>query len=235
MKRLCTICARGHSKGVLNKNIRVIGDKPLLAYSIIQAKASGMFDCIAVSSDSSEILDTGLRWGADISINRPPALSSDNAPKIPAIRHCLEIAEQTTNIKFDVIADLDVTSPLREAQDIQGAIRLLIDHQAPNVITGTPSRRSPYFNMVEVHENGEVQVCKPLDRPFVRRQDTPLCFDLNASVYVWRRDCLLDSDSLFHPQTLLYTMPMERSIDIDSEFDLELVSLLLAKTGEKHG
>ena len=93
MKRLCTICARGGSKGLPNKNIRQMVGKPLIAHSILQAKSSGLFEAIAVSSDSKEILDISKKFGADYSVFRPKELASDTAPKLPAIQHCVNEVE----------------------------------------------------------------------------------------------------------------------------------------------
>src|SRR6185295_15952525 len=102
---------------------------------------------------------------------------------------------------------------------------------APNVLTAMPSRRSPYFNLIEIGEDGRVGLSKTLPRPIERRQDAPKTYDMNASIYVWQRDVLFNSDSLFLERTALYVMPEERSIDIDSEVDFELVELLAKKRG----
>lgn len=231
MNRLCTICARGGSKGVKNKNIRELAGRPLIAHSIIQARESGLFNYIAVSSDSQAILDVSKEWGADIIIQRPEELATDVAPKIPVIKHCVQAAEKLTGIAFHTLVDLDATSPLRLPSDIQGAVVLLETTQAPNIITGMPARRSPYFNLVELNADGFVRLCKRTEKPVVRRQDAPRCFDMNASIYVWRRKALFSGETLFHSATLLYEMPEDRSIDIDSEIDFEFVKLLMARRG----
>lgn len=231
MGRLCTICARGGSKGVKNKNIRELAGRPLIAHSLLQARESGLFDYIAVSSDSQAILDVSKEWGADIIIQRPDELASDVAPKIPVIQHCVQAVEKITGTTFDILVDLDATSPLRLPSDIQGAVAMLETTQAPNVITGMPARRSPYFNLVEMDANGFVKLSKQTDKPVVRRQDAPRCFDMNASIYVWRREALFSSATLFHPTTMLYEMPEDRSIDIDSEIDFEIVKLFMSQRG----
>ena len=100
MKRLCTICARGGSKGVPNKNIRQMVGKPLIAHSILQAQSSGLFEAIAVSSDLMKILDISKKFGADYSVLRPPELASDLAPKLPAIQHCVNEVETLIGEKF---------------------------------------------------------------------------------------------------------------------------------------
>src|SRR5690349_12141498 len=108
MTRLCTICARGGSKGVPGKNLREVAGKPLMAYTIEAARQSDMFEAIAVSSDSEEILALAHRLGADVLVRRPDELASDSAAKVPAIRHCFEAAERELNKQFPVFADLDV-------------------------------------------------------------------------------------------------------------------------------
>ena len=229
MKRLCTICARGGSKGVPNKNIRPIGGKPLIVHSVLQAQSSGLFEAIAVSSDSPEILDISKKFGVDYSIFRPQELATDSAPKLPAIQHCVNEVERISGENFDVIVDLDVTSPLRLTKDIGGAVRLLEEKNVSNVITGCPARRSPYFNLVERDEDGYVRLSKTPDQTFARRQDAPECFDMNASIYVWKREGLIGSESIFNADTLLFVMPEERSIDVDHEWEFEYVEFLFNK------
>ncbi len=229
MKRVCTICARGGSKGVPNKNIRQMVGKPLIGHSILQAQSSGLFEAIAVSSDSMKILDISKKFGADYSILRPPELASDSAPKLPAIQHCVNEVETLSGENFDVIVDLDVTSPLRITKDIEGAVKLLEDKNVSNVITGCPARRSPYFNLVERDEMGYARLSKPPEKTITCRQETPECFDMNASIYVWNRAGLIGSKSIFNADTLLFVMPEERSIDVDHEWEFEYVEFLFNK------
>lgn len=229
MSLICTICARGGSKGVKNKNIRDLAGKPLIAHSLAQARASGLFDVIAVSSDSPEILEVGRRHGADLLVERPAELATDTVAKIAAIRHCVEEAERITGERFDVVVDLDATSPLRLVEDIRGAVDMLQSEKVSNVITAAPARRSPYFNLVELGENGVVRLSKPLQKPIVRRQDSPRCFDMNASIYVWQRAALFDYPTVFNADTRLFVMPEERSTDIDNELDFEIVEFLMKK------
>jgi len=232
MKILCTICARAGSKGVTNKNLRLINGLPLIAYSLQQAVETKLFSQIAVSSDSSEIRTTAMAHGATFVVDRPTQMASDTAPKLPAIRHCVETTEKDFG-QFDIIIDLDATAPLRIAADIIGSLELLTATNADNVITGTPAHRSPYFNLVEQDENGIVQLSKPLKDAVNRRQDSPKCFDMNASIYVWRRDALLNNPGLFVSSTRLFEMPRERSLDIDSEADFEMVEWMMSKGSAK--
>ncbi len=229
MTRICTICVRGGSKGIKNKNIRPLAGRPLLAHTLEQARKCKLFQWIAVSSDSDEILRVASSWGADELVVRPPELALDTSPKIPAIRHCVETVEQRTGKPFDIVVDLDATSPLRHIEDIKGAVALLEDQGISNVITAAPARRSPYFNLVELGEDGVARLSKPLKESIVRRQDSPPCFDMNASIYVWKRAALFNNPTLFNTDTGLFVMPENRSLDIDTELDFEIVEILMKK------
>jgi N-acylneuraminate cytidylyltransferase/CMP-N,N'-diacetyllegionaminic acid synthase len=226
MIRLCTICARGGSKGVVNKNIRPLLGKPLIAWSIAQAKASRLFKAVAVSSDSDEILEIAMDWGADLAIRRPDEMASDTAPKVPAIKHAAREAMHILELDADILVDLDATSPLRIPADIKGAVGLLEQSDCTSVITGAPARRSPYFNLVEERADGTVTLSKP-GLAVARRQDAPRCFDMNASIYVWSEPRFFSDPKVFYPDTRLYEMPETRSVDIDSELDFRLVELLM--------
>ena len=226
---LCTICARGSSRRAPGKNARVIAGRPLIAHTIEQARETGLFRHIAVSSDSPAILEAGRAAGADILVQRPDELASDTAAKPPAIRHCVEEVERRTGLTFDVMVDLDATSPLRIPADIKGAVDLLTSSGCGNVITGAPAHRSPYFNLVERRANGTVSVSKPPVDAVFRRQDAPPCFDMNASIYAWTRAAFMTGPAVFMSDTRLYEMPAERSFDIDSELDWDIVEFLLSR------
>jgi len=228
MKRICSICARGGSKGVINKNIRILMGKPLIAHTILQAKEANCFDCIVVSSDSQDILDISKEFGVDYVVQRPDEMASDQAAKLPAIQHCVKTIEGITDCEYDTMVDLDATSPLRIIEDIHKSIEMLENsNDANNLVTGAPSRRSPYFNLVELSKNGFVRTSKNLDSPIIRRQDSPRCFDLNASIYIWKRKAFYNNETLLTEDTSLFIMPEERSIDIDTELDFEIVRLLM--------
>lgn len=232
-KVLCTICARGGSKGVKNKNIRELLGKPLVAHTIEQAQAAGFSATLAVSSDSPQILDVARHYGVPYVVRRPEELATDTADKLEAIRHMITQVEGQVGFMFEDILDLDPTSPLRLSEDIVGALRLFYETKAENLITGAPARRSPYFNLVEQNEQGFAYLSKlPPVRVF-RRQDSPRCFDMNASIYIWTREFLFLEKKVFGGKTALYVMPEERSIDIDSELDFEFVSFLMSKRGRK--
>lgn len=227
--RLCTICARGGSRGVPGKNLRPLMGLPLIAHSIRQARATGLFAHIAVSSDSEEILAVSATHGADMLIRRPDEMATDTSGKMPAIAHAVMQAEQRSGGRFDIIVDLSATAPLRLPQDIHASIGLLMETGAGNVITGTPSHCSPYFSLVEPDAQGRVRLSKPLPGKILRRQDSPPCYDMNGSIYVWRRDVLLADPQVFYDDTRIHVMPRERSLDIDEELDFQMVEYLMQR------
>ena len=228
MKVLCTICAREGSKGVPNKNVKEILGKPLIAYSIEQALETNLFDKIVVSTDSEVVKKIAKKFGAKCWFSRPAELCKDDFAKIPAIQHALWKSEKKFNCKFDQIIDLDVTSPLRNVQDIRKAYNIFLKDGLDNLITGTRSRRNPYFNMIEI-KNDKVELSKKLKNAPASRQQSPQVYDMNASIYIWSRDFLIKEDSLFSGKLGFYEMPEDRSIDIDTQLDFEIVQMIMEK------
>ncbi len=229
-KVLCTICARGGSKGVKNKNIKLLYGKPLIAYTIEQARESGLFEHIVISTDSDLIANVAQEYGADVFFKRSQEMASDTAGKLEVIKDAFVRSEEHYQTTFDYLIDLDATAPLRSVQDIINAYGQFLKDDNDNLITAMPSRRSPYFNLVEVDHTGKVALSKKLSSGIVRRQDAPKSYDMNASIYVWKRDAILHEKSLFLGKTGLYVMPEERSIDIDTELDFEFVEFLMRKS-----
>jgi len=224
---LCTICARGGSKGVKNKNIKLINGKPLIAYTIEQAIESGLFEHVVISTDSDAIAKVALEYGAEVFFKRSSEMASDTAGKLDVIRDAFERSELYYGQKYDYLIDLDATAPLRIIDDIFNSFQQFKKDNNDNLITAMPSRRSPYFNLVEQDREGKVYLSKSLENSVLRRQDTPKSYDMNASIYIWKRDVILNENSIFLENTGLYVMPEERSIDIDTELDYKFVEFLM--------
>lgn len=228
MRILAIICARGGSKGVPNKNIRLLNGKPLIAYTIECAKKYTKFDRIIVSTDSPKIAEVAKQYGADVPFLRPKELATDTSPKIPVLQHAVRYLEQEENDHYDLIVDLDPTSPLRIVEDIENCVNKMIEKNPNVVFSVTPAHKNPYFNMVE-EKDGKVYLCKKLDRPITRRQDAPTVYAMNASIYVYKKDFLLNTDSVFSSNTMAVVMPEEHSIDIDRPIDFEFVEFLMKR------
>ena len=226
-KIICIICARKNSKGIKNKNILKIFDKSLIEHTLIQAKNSKMFYKIIVSSDSSKILNISKKY-SNLLIKRPARLSSNTAGKLDAILHALYTAENRFNEKFDTIVDLDVTAPLRNVYDIKKSIKTFFKKKLDNLFSVCESRKNPYFNMVEI-KNKKISLVKKIKNiNYVRRQNTPKVYDVNASIYVWKKK-ILEKKMFFNKNTGIYLMPYARSIDIDTLDDLNLVKFFMKK------
>lgn len=231
MKGLITICARGGSKGIPGKNIKVIAGKPLIAYSIevaILLSSDRNID-IYLSTDSSEIKDTvralGLE-GIDTSYSRPEFLANDTAGKLDAIIDMKNYAEKENNCKYDYVIDLDVTSPLRTVTDLNTAIDLLFNNsKAENLFSVSPANRNPYFNMVEEQTDGFYNLCKV--GQFLTRQSAPKVYDMNASFYVFKKKFFEQNHkTVITNRSMVFEVP-HLCFDLDHPIDFEIMSFLL--------
>lgn len=227
-RTLCTICARGGSKGVENKNISLFAGKPLIAWTIEQAIAWGKADKVIVSTDSETIAEIAKQYGAEVPFTRPAHLATDSAAKLPVIQHALSFMEKNSTVTYDYVLDLDPTSPLRDVSDIDLAFRKLVENQeANNLYSVCPAAKSPYFNMVELSAEGYSSLSKNLPDKITRRQDSPPVYAMNASIYVYRRNYLAKATSIHSPNTIIYNMPQERSYDIDSPTDFVIAETIM--------
>ena len=225
MSILCTLCMRGGSKGIKGKCIQLINNKYLFVHTLNQLKKINFIDNVVVSTDSKKIFNLTQKYGIHNWFLRSKNLSLDNSPKIPVIRDALIRSESYYKKKFDIIIDLDVTSPLRQESDIKKAYKKFIDEKADILFSVNKSKKNPYFNMVEIRNN-KVNLIKK-NNIIKRRQDAPKVYDMNASIYIWKRESLLRNNTLFTKKTVIYEMPEERSIDIDTLLDLKIVEFLI--------
>ena len=226
MNVLCTICARGGSKGLTNKALRKINNQPLISYTIKQAVNSKVFDEIVVSTDSKKIQKIAKKYGAKSWFLRPKQFSQDNSSKLLAVRNALIESEKYFKKNFQICMDLDITAPLRNISDIKNSLKIFKKKKSGNLITGCESKKNPYFNMVEVTKK-KVSLVKKLNKNIVSRQQAPKVYEMNASIYFWKRNYLLKNKSLFGRNIGIYEMPRDRSIDIDDHLDLKIVKHLL--------
>lgn len=223
-KIVCVIPARAGSKGLPGKNIKKLLGKPLIAYSIEQARKSKYIDRVIVSTDSKKIARVARRLGAQVPFLRPKYLANDKSSTINVLLHAIDWLEKE-RFAFDILVLLHVTSPLRSVDDIDRSIALLFKKNTNNVFSVTPAHRNPYFNMVEFDKSGKVNLIKR--GKYTNRQSAPNVFDINSSIYVWWKDVLKNSKSLFPGFTRIYLMPKERSVDIDDQIDFKIVQMLL--------
>lgn len=229
---LCTICARGGSKGVPRKNVRDVGGKPLIAHTIADALEWDRTTDLVVSTDDEEIRDVARDHGASAPFLRPDELATDEAAKLPAIEHATREMERRRDRRYDYVVDLDATAPLRTVEDIERCFRVGRAADVTNAYTVTEADKNPYFNMVELDEEGYASLSKQLDDDVVRRQDAPTVYEMNASIYVYERSFLAETDSVHGERTKVSIMPRERSVDIDTPLDLAFVEFLMERSDD---
>ncbi len=229
MNCLITICARGGSKGIPGKNIKLLNAIPLLAYSIDVAKkfATVYGAEIALSTDDDDIKKVAAGYDIITDYTRPAELASDTAGKIDTIKDLLKYQETKNNKVYDYVLDLDVTSPLRTLEDLQSAFDLIsANKEALNIFSVNTAARNPYFNMVEIKENGYYDLVKRGDS-VLSRQAAPLVYDLNASFYFYKREFFaLNFKTVFTERALIYLMP-HLCFDLDHTIDFEFLDFLL--------
>jgi CMP-N-acetylneuraminic acid synthetase len=231
MRILLTICARGGSKGIPRKNLKMINGKSLIAYTIDLAKAvEEIYNAkIAISTDDIDIKNLAESLGVITKYNRPQSLSTDQAGKIDTIRDLLKFEEELIQCRYDYILDLDVTSPLRNISDIQDSFELILNKkEAETLFSVNPSNRNPYFNMVEENKNGYYSLVKTgPNGSLMTRQSAPKVFDLNASFY-WYRRTFFDHDikSPITHKSLIYEMP-HLCFDLDHQIDFDFMEYLI--------
>jgi N-acylneuraminate cytidylyltransferase len=208
------IVARGGSKGLKRKNVRKVGGKPLIAWTIVEAKKSKYLDRLILSSEDKEIISVAKKWGCDVPFVRPKELSKDETPGIAPVIHAIRVLPD----KYDYVVLLQPTSPLRLALDIDACIELCIDGGNQSCVSVTEPDKSPFW-MFYRDVSGLI---KPVIRAenILRRQDLPIVYALNGAVYVADCNWLLKRCSFVMKKTCAYIMPRERSLDIDTGLDL---------------
>jgi CMP-N,N'-diacetyllegionaminic acid synthase len=227
---LAVICARGGSKGIPGKNIRPVGGKPLIAWSILSARESAVFQRIVVSTDSREIAEIADQFGAEIPFMRPAELAADDTPGTDPVLHAVRWLETHEQFAPEWIMLLQPTSPLRTPEDIRGALALAERKRADAVVSVTPVEDHPFW-MKRIDENGCLEDFIPNTRTVNRRQDLPPVYALNGAIYLVRRRALLEDGTLFPKPTHALVMPRERSLDVDTPWDLHVADLILRDRG----
>ncbi|MEK4406559.1 acylneuraminate cytidylyltransferase family protein [Sporosarcina sp. FSL K6-6792] len=210
---LAIIPARGGSKGVPRKNVRLLSGKPLIAWTIEEAKKSKYIDRLILSSDDQEIIETAKTYGCEAPFVRPNNLAKDSTLGIDPVLHALEGIPG-----YDYVVLLQPTSPLRLAKDIDGCIERLTETSSHACVSVTYPDSSPYW-MYTMNEKGTLQPLIKQKGISTRRQDLPMVYALNGAVYVAGIEWLKMRQSFLTEETAAFVMPRERSYDIDTEED----------------
>lgn len=229
---LAVIPARGGSKGMPRKNILPFNGKPLIVHSIEAALQSGVFSHTVVSTDDAEIAAVAKAAGAEVPFLRPPHLASDTAATLDVLRHALTACE-TDGQHFDAICCLQPTSPLRTVADIRGAVDLWLK-QPDHAVYGVCSWEHPLAWSVTLDDDGHMAMKSFGKETDLRqgRQALAQDFRLNGAFYLWPRECLATLSAGLPAKVLAWTMPTDRSVDIDSKVDFDIAEFLARRSAQ---
>ncbi len=216
---LAMIPARGGSKGLPGKNIRPLGGRPLIAWTIDAALGSRIIDHLVLSSDSAAIIRVAQEHGCDAPFIRPADLSTDSAPGLAPAKHCVQMLPG-----YDYLVILQPTSPFRSSEDIDRAIQTCIDANAASLVSVTKASQHPSW-MSHIDKDGRLSHITKDPAP-TRRQDLSPVYALNGAIYVVKTNWLHDADSLLDADTLAFSMPEQRSIDIDTALDFRIAEMM---------
>jgi CMP-N,N'-diacetyllegionaminic acid synthase len=222
---IAIIPARGGSKGLPGKNIRLLGGKPLIAYTIEAALAAHSIQRTLVSTDSVDIAQVARQYGAEVPFLRPTELARDDTPTLPVMQHVIKQLETQEGVNPEVIILLQATSPLRGAEDIDRAVIMLKQTQADSVVSLCAAEHHPAW--IKRVEDGRVFPFLENAPEYTRRQDLPPVYRFNGAIYVTRRRILLEENRILGRDTRALIMDAESSLDIDSLLDLKLAELVV--------
>ncbi len=212
---LAVVPARGGSKGLPGKNVRLLAGLPLIAHSIRCAQACDVVDTVVVSTDSDEIAQVARGFGAVVPFLRPAELASDVAPMWPVIRHALAETERHTGQRYGSVLLLDPTTPGRSPSDLSaGVTRLAADASADGIVGVSESEHNPLWYCV-VEDGGYMRDLIPEARQYARRQDVPPVYEINGAMYLWTRRHVLEADDWRVGRLLMHVLPRARAINID--------------------
>lgn len=224
MKSICFIAARGGSKGILNKNVRMIYGKPMIAHAIKSAKISGLFKHIVVSTDSLEIKKIAVKFGAEVPFIRPKKLSGDKVSIIDVIIHGINKLK-SLGYEFDTITTRDCTVPFLSIDDMKGSVNLLTRKKCNGVFAVYKQHHNPYFNMVEPDKNGFLKISKKPKQEIFSRQNSPPVYQLNG-LFVFNVESILNYKRLLMPKILPYEIHPLHGFMIDTELEFKMAELI---------
>ena len=225
------IFARGGSRGLIKKNIREFAGKPLISWTILQALENPRIERVIVSTDSPEIAEVSRNYGAEVPFLRPAKLASDTSPEILSWKHALSYLKENEGDCPKFFLTLPCTAPLRLQSDIDNNLDCLFSKKGDLIISVCPSQRSPYFNMVTIDNNQQVDLVMKPEKPFTRRQDTPQIFDITTVAYSARSSYILETDNLMEGNVFASLVDRNSAIDIDDALDFEIAEHLFKKKG----
>lgn len=224
MKPICFIGARGGSKGVPRKNIRLLNDKPLIAHTIENALNSKIFSSVVVSTEDKEIAKVAQNYGADVPFMRPKKLAGDNVGMDKVILHTIAKLRKL-GYEFDILVNRDCTVPFIRNIDVQKSVELLKKTGCDLVCGVYRQHHNPYYNMMEPNSNGYLRFSKSIGKQIQSRQKAPVVYQLNG-LFVINVNKFLKQKKLYMPKNLPYEIPLETGLMIDTEFEFQIAEMI---------
>ena len=224
IKPICLICARGGSKGVRNKNIRILGKKPLIAHTIEKAINSKIFSHVIVSTEDKKIIKIAKKYGAEIPFVRPKYLSGNSTPIGDVFLHAIKKL-YLLGYEFDIFVNLDCTVPFLRKKDISNSIKLLIQKRSDAVYGVYDQHLNPYFNMMEINSKGFLSISKKLAIRPRSRQESPKVYQLNG-LFTYNAKKFLKTGNPIMKKALPYVIPLETGFMIDTETEFKIAELM---------
>jgi N-acylneuraminate cytidylyltransferase len=238
MRVLGVITARGGSKGIPGKNLKLLGGRPLLDYTV-EAAHDTPLDRLIISTDDRRIADAAKALGCEVPFIRPAELARDETPHLPVLQHAVQWMRDQAGYVADVVVTLQPTSPLRSAADIAAALRMLELSGADSVVSvNEVSPHAHPMRMLRVDEQGMAVLFatgEPVRKRINRRQDLPKAWVMNGAVYACRTELLFAAEpGMYGDRVVAYPMPPERSISIDTLEDWAEAERALAMRPPDH-
>tara|TARA_B110000014_G_scaffold253997_1_gene234074 strand:- start:641 stop:1336 length:696 start_codon:yes stop_codon:yes gene_type:complete len=227
MKPICFIAARGDSRGVQNKNIRIIGGKPLIAHTIEKAIKSKIFSHVIVSTDSKRIACISKKFNAEIPFMRPKNLATHNADGKDVILHGIKKLN-SLGYKFDILVSLDCTVPFIKISDIKRSIELMKKKKSSVICSVYEQHLNPYFNIAEINSKGYLQLAKSKKNRPRNRQDAPKVYQMNGLYTINTKDFVKNGGKIFDKMHPLL-VDIETGLMIDTKFEFKLAELIFDK------
>ena len=226
MKNLAIIPARKGSKGIKDKNIKLLNGRPLMAYTIQAALESGLFEQVVVSTDSEEYAEIARKFGAEVPFLRDAANASDEASSWDVVKEVL-IKLNNRGLTFDSFALLQPTSPLRNSSDIKAAYEILWMKHAESVVSVCVVEHSPLWCNVLPENNSLAHFIK--DDSQKRRQDLEKYYRINGAIYIATVESFFEKNTVYGENSFAYIMEAVRSIDIDTELDFAIAEAVMQR------
>jgi CMP-N,N'-diacetyllegionaminic acid synthase len=221
------VTARGGSKGLPGKNLTTLGGKPLIAWTLEAARKARSLDRVIVSTDDPKIAETARQFGGEVPFLRPPELARDDSPHVDVVLHALSWLDEHEDDRPDYVVLLQPTSPFRTAEDIDAAVALAVGKRADAVVSVCEAHDHPYLTR-KLSAGGTLEEFFPCPIKYARRQDLPPAYALNGAIYVSRRESFFASRNLCPSGALAHLMPNERSLEIDTPWELRIANLIMS-------